>query len=182
MNLELSPKVGAITVKRKKKWCTLKLNKSSSSSLSILEIPLDKELTANCLVETHTKLEELIRVRWLNISWADYCKNIALSDTSNKFGTHAHVGSLGTKTTLAKLKSKMAAIFQDGGQWMLNINVWKDWMTIRAQYLASNIPLASFSVIYQEEICKALKNPKWRTFFKMAATKWQIVLLTRIKW
>ena len=28
--------------------------------LSVLEIPLDKELTANYLVETHTKLEELI--------------------------------------------------------------------------------------------------------------------------
>ena len=27
---------------------------------SVLEIPLDKELTANCLVETRTKLEELI--------------------------------------------------------------------------------------------------------------------------
>ena len=26
----------------------------------MLEIPLDKELTANCLVETRTKLEELI--------------------------------------------------------------------------------------------------------------------------
>ena len=28
--------------------------------LNVLEIPLDKELTANCLVETHSKLEELI--------------------------------------------------------------------------------------------------------------------------
>ena len=28
--------------------------------LSVLEIPLDKELTGNCLVETCTKLEELI--------------------------------------------------------------------------------------------------------------------------
>ena len=28
--------------------------------LSVLEISLDKELTANCLVETRTKLEELI--------------------------------------------------------------------------------------------------------------------------
>ena len=28
--------------------------------LSVLEIPLDKELTANCLIETRTKLEELI--------------------------------------------------------------------------------------------------------------------------
>ena len=28
--------------------------------LSVLEIPLDKILTANCLVETRTKLEELI--------------------------------------------------------------------------------------------------------------------------
>ena len=26
----------------------------------MLEIPLDKELTANCLLETRTKLEELI--------------------------------------------------------------------------------------------------------------------------
>ena len=26
----------------------------------MLEVPLDKELTANCLVETRTKLEELI--------------------------------------------------------------------------------------------------------------------------
>ena len=32
----------------------------SSWKLSVLEIPLDKELTANCLVETRTKLEELI--------------------------------------------------------------------------------------------------------------------------
>ena len=31
-----------------------------SWKLSVLEIPLDKELTANCLIETHTKLEELI--------------------------------------------------------------------------------------------------------------------------
>ena len=31
-----------------------------SWKLSVLEIPLDKELTANCLVETRTKLEELI--------------------------------------------------------------------------------------------------------------------------
>ena len=30
-----------------------------SWKLSVLEIPLDKELTANCLVETRTKLEEL---------------------------------------------------------------------------------------------------------------------------
>ena len=28
--------------------------------LSVLRIPLDKELTANCLVETRTKLKELI--------------------------------------------------------------------------------------------------------------------------
>ena len=28
----------------------------------MLEIPLDKEITANCLVKTHTKLEELIPV------------------------------------------------------------------------------------------------------------------------
>ena len=32
----------------------------SREKLSLLEIPLDKELTANCLVETCTKLEELI--------------------------------------------------------------------------------------------------------------------------
>ena len=31
-----------------------------SWKLSVLEIPLDKELTANCLAETRTKLEELI--------------------------------------------------------------------------------------------------------------------------
>ena len=31
-----------------------------SGKLSVLEIPLDKELTASCLVETCTKLEELI--------------------------------------------------------------------------------------------------------------------------
>ena len=31
-----------------------------SWKLSMLEIPLDKELTANCLVETRTKLKELI--------------------------------------------------------------------------------------------------------------------------
>ena len=31
-----------------------------SWKLNVLEIPLDKELTANCLMETHTKLEELI--------------------------------------------------------------------------------------------------------------------------
>ena len=28
--------------------------------LNVLEIPLDKELTINCLVETHAKLRELI--------------------------------------------------------------------------------------------------------------------------
>ena len=28
--------------------------------MSVLEIPLDKEFTANCLVETHTKLYELM--------------------------------------------------------------------------------------------------------------------------
>ena len=32
----------------------------------MLEIPLDKELTANCLVETHTKLEELIPAAMVN--------------------------------------------------------------------------------------------------------------------
>ena len=31
-----------------------------SWKLSVLEIPLDNELTANCLIETRTKLEELI--------------------------------------------------------------------------------------------------------------------------
>ena len=31
-----------------------------SRKLSVLEIPLDKELTAKCLVGTRTKLEELI--------------------------------------------------------------------------------------------------------------------------
>ena len=31
-----------------------------SLKLSVLEIPLDKELTANCLVETRMKFEELI--------------------------------------------------------------------------------------------------------------------------
>ena len=31
-----------------------------SWKLSVFEIPLDNELTANCLVETRTKLEELI--------------------------------------------------------------------------------------------------------------------------
>ena len=31
--------------------------------LSVLEITLDKEPTANCLAETHTKLEELILAR-----------------------------------------------------------------------------------------------------------------------
>ena len=31
-----------------------------SWKLSVLEIPLDKELTANCLVETRTKLKEVI--------------------------------------------------------------------------------------------------------------------------
>ena len=33
-----------------------------SWELSMLETPLDKEPTANCLIETHTKLEELIPV------------------------------------------------------------------------------------------------------------------------
>ena len=33
-----------------------------SWKLSVLEIPLDKELTANCLVETRMKLKELIPV------------------------------------------------------------------------------------------------------------------------
>ena len=37
-------------------------------------------------------------------SCADYCENIALGDTSNRFGTHAQVGSLSIKTTLGKLK------------------------------------------------------------------------------
>ena len=32
-----------------------------SWKLSVLEIPLEKELAANCLVETHTKLLKLIR-------------------------------------------------------------------------------------------------------------------------
>ena len=31
-----------------------------SWKLSVLEIPLDNELTANCLLETRTKFEELI--------------------------------------------------------------------------------------------------------------------------
>ena len=31
-----------------------------SREMGVLEIPLDKELTANCLVETRTKLKELI--------------------------------------------------------------------------------------------------------------------------
>ena len=31
-----------------------------SCKLSVLEIPLDKELIANCLVETRTKPDELI--------------------------------------------------------------------------------------------------------------------------
>ena len=43
-----------------------------SWKLSVLEIPLDKELTANCLVETRTKLEELIPLRWLNMVWIGY--------------------------------------------------------------------------------------------------------------
>ena len=36
----------------------------------MLEIPLDKELTANCLVETRTKLGELIRAAMVHM-WAD---------------------------------------------------------------------------------------------------------------
>ena len=35
--------------------------------MSVLEIPLSKEVTTNCLVETLTKLEELILLRWLNL-------------------------------------------------------------------------------------------------------------------
>ena len=30
-----------------------------SWKLSVFEIPLDKELTANCLLETHSKLKEI---------------------------------------------------------------------------------------------------------------------------
>ena len=37
-----------------------------SWKLSVLKIPLDKELTANCLVETRTKLEELIPAVMVN--------------------------------------------------------------------------------------------------------------------
>ena len=39
-----------------------------SWKLSVLEIPLDKELTANCLVETRTKLEELIPAAMVNMA------------------------------------------------------------------------------------------------------------------
>ena len=55
------------------------------------------------------------------VNCADYCKNIALPDTSNRFDTHAEVGLLSTKTTLAKLKFRMTAIFQDGRQRILNL-------------------------------------------------------------
>ena len=75
----------------------------------------------------------------------------------------------------------MAAIFQDGLQSMLNINVWKDWVAIQTQYLEFNIPLHSLWVIYQEKYAKHLKIQNGGLFLKMAATKWQIVLLTRIK-
>ena len=40
--------------------------------LSVLEIPLDKELTANCLVETRTILEELIPAAMVNMIWIGY--------------------------------------------------------------------------------------------------------------
>ena len=33
---------------------------SSNALVSVLEIPLDKELTPNCMVETHKTLQELI--------------------------------------------------------------------------------------------------------------------------
>ena len=35
-------------------------NGNALVKMSVLEVPLDKELTVNCLVETRTKLEELI--------------------------------------------------------------------------------------------------------------------------
>ena len=41
----------------------------SREKLSVLEIPLDKELTANCLVETRTKLEELISAAMVRYAW-----------------------------------------------------------------------------------------------------------------
>ena len=34
----------------------------SSENMNVLENPLDKELADNCLVETHTKLGELMAV------------------------------------------------------------------------------------------------------------------------
>ena len=37
--------------------------------LRVLEIPLDKKLTANCLVETRTSWSQL---RWLNMVWIGY--------------------------------------------------------------------------------------------------------------
>ena len=40
--------------------CEFKPVPMLSWKLSVLEIPLDKELTANCLVESHMKLEKLI--------------------------------------------------------------------------------------------------------------------------
>ena len=39
-----------------------------SWKLSVFEIPFGKKITANCLVETRTKLEELIQVMMLNVS------------------------------------------------------------------------------------------------------------------
>ena len=43
-----------------------------SWKVNVLEIPLDKEFTANCLVETRTKLEELIPVAMVNYGLIGY--------------------------------------------------------------------------------------------------------------
>ena len=43
-----------------------------SLKLNVSRIPLDKEITANCLVETRTKLEELIPAAMVKCGlWAD---------------------------------------------------------------------------------------------------------------
>jgi hypothetical protein len=41
-------------------------------------------------------------------------KNLSLGDTSNKFGTNIAKNLYFQKSTLAKQKFKMAAVFQDG--------------------------------------------------------------------
>ncbi len=60
-SLKIYPAYRAEGPEFESRWC---------QKLCVLEIPLDKELTANCLVETRTKLGELIRAAMVHM-WAD---------------------------------------------------------------------------------------------------------------